>query len=232
MEREQVKEHFRRQASEYDKFMSRIVPDYDFQTRLLIELISFDVDTPIRVLDLGSGPGTLSEPVLATHPHSEVIAFDMTEEMLEKARTRCHRFRSRFSAIAGDYAVDDFGSGFDLILAGLTLHHLDDERRQTAFKRIYFALNDGGAFLAREVVVDDDPFIAEWHYRRWREFMAGNGEDGEYWYRKHVAKDHPAPVEKQMDWLRSAGFSHVACHWRHMNFAVLSAHKSPSAGGL
>ena len=196
MQREQVKEHFRLQASEYDEFMSRIVPDYDFQTRLLIELIPFDVDTSIRVLDLGSGPGTLSEPILAAHPRSEVIAFDLTEEMLDAARMRCHRFRSRFTAIAGVYAVDDFGSGYDLILAGLTLHHLDHEQRQTAFKRIYFALNDGEAFLAREVVADDDPFIAEWHYRTWRKSMAGNGDDGEYWYRNHLAKDHPASVRE------------------------------------
>ena len=229
MEREQVKDHFRRQVHEYEELMRRIVPAYDLQARLLIELIPFDTDTPIRVLDLGSGPGTLSEMVLAAYPRSHVVAFDLTEEMLDAARTRCHRFRDRFSAVAGDYAVDDFGSAYDLILAGLTLHHLDDEQRRMTLVQVFLALSDGGAFLAREVVADDDPFIAEWHYRRWRDFMTRNGEDGKQWYQKHLAKDHPASVKRQLDWLRSAGFPHVACHWRHMNFAILSAHKSASA---
>lgn len=229
MEREQVKDHFRRQAHEYEAFMKRIVPAYDFQTRLLIELIPFDIDTPIRVLDLGSGPGTLSELVLAVYPRSEVVAFDLTDKMLDAARTRCQRFGHRFSAVMGDYAIDDFGSAYDLVLAGLTLHHLNDDQRQMALKQICLALNDGGAFLAREVVADDDPCIAQWHYRRWRDFMTSNGENGQHWYRKHLAKDHPASVKRQLDWLRSAGFSHVACHWQHMNFAVLSAHKSSSA---
>jgi hypothetical protein len=64
MDREQVKEHFRRQVHEYEAFMCRIVPAYEFQTELLIDLIPFDTTAPIRVLDLGSGPGTLSEKVL------------------------------------------------------------------------------------------------------------------------------------------------------------------------
>lgn len=188
MEREKVKDHFRRQVHEYEELMRRLVPAYDLQTHLLIELIPFDVDAPFRVLDLGSGPGTLSEKVLAAYPRSHVVAFDLTEEMLDAARARCHRFGDRFSAVAGDYAVDDFGSAYDLVLAGLTLHHLDDEQRQMTLERICLALNDGGAFLAREVVADDDPFIAEWHYRRWRDFMTRNGEDGEHWYRNHLAK--------------------------------------------
>ena len=81
-------------------------------------------------------------------------------------------------------------------------------------------------FLAREVVADDDPFVADWHYRFWRAFMAEHGEDRDHWFQKHLSKDHPASVEKQLEWLGEIGFSHAACHWRHMNFAVLSAHKN------
>ena len=53
---------------------------------------------------------------------AEVVAFDLTEEMLASARERCGRFADRFSTVAGDYAVDDIGSRYDLVLAGLTLH--------------------------------------------------------------------------------------------------------------
>ena len=226
MERDNVKEHFRRQVHEYEDLMRRIVPEYDLQTQLIIQLIPFDIAASIRVLDLGSGPGTLSEPLLAAYPDATVVAFDLTEEMLAAARKRCSRFGDRFSTVAGDFAEDNFGSSYDVVLAGLTLHHLDNHPRRQALRRIFLALNDRGAFLAREVVADDDPFVAQWHYREWREFMSGNGEDAEQWYRKHLAKDHPVSVEKQLAWLRDTGFSHVACHWRYMNFAILSAHKS------
>ena len=223
---EQVRAHFRAQVPDYEGFMQRIVPGYDLQARLLIDLIPFDAFAPIRVLDLGSGPGILSVMVLERYPNAEVVAFDLTEEMLASARERCRRFGDRFSIVAGDYAGDDIGCRYDLVLAGLTLHHLDDRQRRELFRRLHAALTERGVFLAREVVADDDPFVANWHYRLWRAFMAEHGEDDDYWFRKHVSKDHPASVEKQMAWLRHVGFSHVACHWRHMNFAVLSAHKS------
>lgn len=223
--REQVKAHFRVQVPDYEGFMRRIVPGYDLQTRLLVDLIPFDASAPVRVLDLGSGPGILSALVLERYANAEVVAFDLTEEMLASARERCGRFADPFSTVAGDYAVDDVGSRYDLVLAGLTLHHLDDRQRRDVFRRLHAALTEQGVFLAREVVANDDPFIANWHYRLWRAFMAEHGEDDDYWFRKHLSKDHPASVDKQVAWLKEAGFSHAACHWQHMNFAVLSAHR-------
>ena len=228
MDQQQVKEHFRRQVHEYEDFMGRIVPAYDFQTRLLIDLIPFEISSQINVLDLGSGPGILSERALERYPNATVVAFDLTQEMLESARERCAGFGGRLITRPGNFATDDFGSGYDLILAGLTLHHLDDKQRQAAFQKIFLALKVNGVFLAREAVADDDPFVANWHYRYWREFMSGNGEDGDLWYQMHLSKDHPASVEKQMRWLGNSGFDHIACHWRHMNFAILSAHKMRS----
>ena len=224
--KDQVKAHFRAQVPDYEGFMRRIVPGYDLQTCLLVDLIPFDTLARIRVLDLGSGPGILSALVLERYPNAEVVAFDLTEEMLAAARERCGRFADRFSTVAGDYAVDDVGSRYDLVLAGLTLHHLDDRQRRAVFRRLHAALTDQGVFLAREVVADDDSFVAGWHYRLWRAFMAEHGEDDDHWFRKHLSKDHPASVENQMAWLRDVGFAHVACHWRYMNFAVLSAHKN------
>ena len=226
MEQSQVKDHFRSQVHEYEDLMRRIVPGYDIQSSLLIDLIPFDATAPMRVLDLGSGPGTLAKLVLERYSNAEVVAFDLTEEMLDAARDRCGEFGSRLATVVGNYAVDDVGSSYDLVLAGLTLQHLDDRQRLDVLRRLHAALTRGGVFLAREVVADDDPFVADWHYRWWREFMAEQGEDGDHWFQKHLSKDHPVSVQKQLGWLKSVGFSHAACHWRYMNFAVLSAHKA------
>lgn len=228
MKRAQVKDHFRAQVNEYEALMRRIVPEYDLQTNLLIDLIAFGDSTPIRVLDLGSGPGSLSELVLERYRRAEVVAFDLTAEMLDAARERCHGFGARFLAVEGDFSTDDFGSSYDVILAGLALHHLEDEQRRQAFRRIFAALRPGGVFLVREVTAEDDSYIADWHYRLWRAFMDANGEDGEYWFGKHLQKDHPVSVRQQLGWLTDTGFQHVACHWRYLNFAILSAHKTPT----
>ena len=225
MEQEQVKEHFRKQVADYVGLMGKLIPQYMEQQQFLCELIPFDRDEPIRVLDLGAGPGVLSELVLELYPQATVLAFDLTEGMLEACKQRLSKFEGRFNIRQGDFKTDSFEVGYDVILAGLTLHHLSNKERQKIFSRLYDALTDNGLFLAREIVIDEDPFVTDWHYSLWRSFLRANGEDDTLWYDKHRQKDHPVSVENQLTWLREAGFVRAACHWRYWNFAIISGHK-------
>ena len=226
-----VQEHFRKQVGNYRNFMVGIIPEYQAAQRLLVDLLPFDRREKIRILDLGSGPGTLSELVLERYPQSEVLAFDLTQEMLDSAKFRLSHFGSRFQILQGDYRNKElFGAGYDAILAGMTLHHLTDNERKTGFQDFLLALNPGGIFLSQDIVMDQDPFISEWHYNLWRKFMRDNGEDDSLWYEKHKEKDHPASVESLKSWLIEAGFVHSACHWQYWNFSVISATKDGMHG--
>jgi tRNA (cmo5U34)-methyltransferase len=225
VEQDQVKEHFRKQAADYVGLMERIVPQYQEGQKFLCELIPFDHSRAIRVLDLGCAPGVLSELVLRRYPRAWLLAIDLTEEMLQECKRRLSEFEGRFDVKQGDFKTDSFGSGYDVVLAGLTLHHLTDEEQQQIFSRTYDALKDSGIFLAREVVVDESVFVTDWHYTLWRSFMRANGEDDAFWYERHRQKDYPVSVEKQLAWLRAAGFKHTACHWRYWNGAIISGFK-------
>ncbi len=225
MDEKQVQEHFRKQVGDYAGLMNRIIPEYETGQRFLCELIPFDKGQDIKVLDLGSGPGGLSELALEMYPRANVHAFDLTEEMLLLCQERLSKYEGRVTFQQGDYKRDTVGSGYDVVLAGLTLHHLTDEERKSVFQVIYEALSEDGIFIAREIIVDDDPFITEWHYSIWRNFMKTNGEDDEFWYNKHKGKDHPVSIENQLSWLEETGFKHTACHWRYLNFAIISGRK-------
>lgn len=225
MEQEQVKEHFRKQAADYIGLMQRLIPQYTESGEALCNLIPFERRKAIRVLDLGAGPGVLSELVLQKFEHAQVVVFDLTEEMLQMSARRLAVYDTRVEVVQGDYTKDSFGSGYDVILAGLTLHHLEDAARREIFSKLFASLNAPGIFLAREIVVDGDPSVTDWHYALWRAFMRAGGEDDNFWYAKHREKDHPVSVEKQLDWLRAAGFQSVGCHWRYWNFAILSGAK-------
>lgn len=227
MDDDQVKDHFRRQTADYVGLMERLIPQYVAQQQFLCELIPFDRNSPIRILDLGAGPGVLTEQALQIFPHASAVAFDLTREMLEVCEQRLASLKGRFEVRQGDFKTDPLGENYDVILAGLTLHHVEDEQRRKIFSKLLAALRRGGIFLAREIVTDEDPFVTEWHYALWRSFIRSKGEDDAYWYGKHRQKDHPAPVERQLAWLREAGFEHPACHWRYWNFAIISA-RSPS----
>lgn len=153
--------------------MRRMVPGYDIQSRLLIDLIPFDATAPMRVLDLGSGPGTFAKLVLERYSNAEVVAFDLTEEMLDAARDRCGEFGSRLATVVGNYAADDVGSSYDLVLAGLALQHLDDRQRLDVLRRPQRLPARGGGSLRTGPVLDRGRPAAVRSRRRFGSSAAG-----------------------------------------------------------
>jgi tRNA (cmo5U34)-methyltransferase len=224
MKQQQVKEHFARQADEYEKLMVKLVPQYLFQHQIIHDLLP-DEDREYRVLDLGCGNGILSELVFNKLPRARIVGFDLTDNMLQAYRQKLAPFADRFSLLSGDFRVDPIGSGYDIILAGLTLHHLTWQERRAFYRHLYAALNQGGKFIARDIILDEDRGVTEDHYFQWKKFMLSQGEDPEFWYEKHLEKDHPMSLTDHFSWLQEAGFTKAACHWRLYNFAVTSAEK-------
>jgi SAM-dependent methyltransferase len=204
--------------------MKRLVPFYDEQREMILGLIPFERSEPLRVLDLGCGPGLLAERILAEFTRARLTAFDITEEMLAACRSRLGD-TGRVTYRLGDFRRDDLGSACDLIVASLSLHHLTLAERPGFFRRAHKSLKHGGVLIASEVIVDESPVVRERQYQMWRELMARNGEDGMMWYRKHVEKDHPATLSSLLGMLSDAGFEAAGCFWRYLNFAIISACK-------
>lgn len=224
MKQEQVKEHFAKQADEYEKLMVKLVPQYLEQHEIISSLLPTG-DRSYRVLDLGCGNGILSELVFQKLPHAFVVGFDLTENMLKAFERKMSKYVGKFELRQGDFRADPIGKGYDIIIAGLTLHHLTWKERESFYQRLYSSLNHGGLFLTRDIIIDEDQAIAKAQYAHWKEFMKAQGEDPEFWYSKHIEKDYPMTLSDHFAWLRKAGFHKVACHWRLYNFAITTAEK-------
>jgi len=224
MNQDQVQKHFARQADEYEKLMVKLVPQYLEQNLILYNLLPREVRN-YRVLDLGCGNGILSELVFQKFPQSFVVGFDLTADMLTAYEKKLVHQAGCFELRQGDFRIDPIGEEYDIIIAGLTLHHLTWEERRRFYEILYLALKPGGRFLARDIIIDEDKAVARDHYVYWKEFMKSQGEDPELWYSKHLDKDHPVTLSDHFAWLRQAGFSKVACHWRLYNFAITAAQK-------
>ena len=224
MKQPQVKEHFAKQADEYESLMVRLVPYYLEQHRIIRELFPDD-DKEYRVLDLGCGNGVLSEVVFSKLPRAYIVAFDLTENMLQAYEKKLKKHAGAFELKAGDFRTDPIGNGYDVVVAGLTLHHLTWKEREEFYKTIFRSMNNQGLFIARDVIIDEDEKIKHQHYELWKNHMRSNGEDPDFWYAKHMEKDHPVTLSNHFTWLKKAGFSTVACHWQLYNFAITSAAK-------
>src|SRR6185437_6844047 len=82
METDSSQPRFDPLAADYETLIHRLVPYYQKQNSLMMDLIPLDRQAPFRALDLGCGPGVLSRLLLDTFPNAQVTAFDTSPVML------------------------------------------------------------------------------------------------------------------------------------------------------
>jgi SAM-dependent methyltransferase len=106
----------------------------------------------LRILDIacGSGDVTLALHRLAARAGYEVetTGWDISPVAVQRARERAGSRGANVTFEVADALGDDTGSGFDLVVASLFLHHLDNEAAQRLLSRM--------ATLARGCVAVDD----------------------------------------------------------------------------
>src|SRR5439155_6269558 len=136
--------------------MRRLIPFYDEQRDLMLSLIPFERVAPLRVLDLGCGPGLLAYDILRGFPNATLTLFDLTAEMIDACRARVEG-SDRVTYRLGDFRTEVFGDDYHVVVASLSLHHLERSERPSFFERVYRSLAPGGHFIAAEVIVDESP---------------------------------------------------------------------------
>ncbi|MEM9538208.1 MAG: class I SAM-dependent methyltransferase [Cyanobacteria bacterium P01_E01_bin.42] len=220
-----VKTDFETFAFDYDGLIPKLIPHYREQHQLMVDLIPCDRATSLKVLDLGTGTGILSYFILKNFANAKIFALDLAKNMLEVARKNLAEYSDRITFQRGDFSECDLGTGYDLIISGLAIHHLDDPQKQRLFATIFQALKPGGIFLDRDIVLGATPALTQQYEQLWRDYIASNGEDSQRWFKSYLEQDIPASSEDQIQWLKEVGFVDVSCHWRYLNFAIFGGCK-------
>jgi malonyl-CoA O-methyltransferase len=118
------------------------------QERVRSELIGRldDINlAPQAILDLGAGTGHASRALKRRYPAALVIAADIAQGMLERAR-RQSRFLRRFERVRADAYTLPFRDGsFALVFSSLMLQWCDD--LDAVFAEIARVLKPGGALI-------------------------------------------------------------------------------------
>ena len=223
MQTEKVYNTFNQAAFDYDSLIPKIIPFYHEQHEVILALIGDR--QPRNVLDLGAGTGVLANLVLRAFPAARVTVFDLAENMLTACQQNLDQYGDRVQLRQGNFAIDDVGMGYDLIVSGLAVHHLDGAGKQRLFHQLGRALNPGGLLLIRDLVTGATPQLTQQYAALWRDYMTANGQDADYYWAKSQDEDLPSTVEEQLQWLADSGFVEVGCHWRYLNFAIFGGQK-------
>jgi ubiquinone/menaquinone biosynthesis C-methylase UbiE len=111
------------------------------------------------VLDVACGPGILSAAIAKTA--RDVVAFDLTPQMLEKAAQRCGAARlgnvSFREGTANELPFAD--AAFDAVVTRLSVHHFDRPNR--VMSEIFRVLRPGGSFVIADVISSELPAESE-----------------------------------------------------------------------
>jgi ubiquinone/menaquinone biosynthesis C-methylase UbiE len=142
---QRVRDEITRQAETFSA--SPAITDQALAQRIIAAL---GEDATGAVLDVACGPGVLSAAVAETA--CEVVAFDLTPLMLEKAAQRCAAAgRDNVSFREGNAAEMPFAdAAFDAVVTRLSVHHFDQPAR--VFAEIFRVLRPGGSFVVADVV--------------------------------------------------------------------------------
>jgi len=106
-----------------------------------------------RYLDVGCGPGIVTQKIARQHPDVEIVGNDNSAEMLKLAQQELpNDLKDRIRFTEGDACkLDTFKElgKFDLIYSTFTMHHWDNA--ELAIKNLFSLINDNGLLYIHDL---------------------------------------------------------------------------------
>lgn len=235
----------------YDEHAELAIPGYREMHTVLVDLLGGvwrSDDAALRVLDLGAGTGKTTTAVLRKFRKAHAVCIDLFDEMLSHAADRFAQedgMRERVELRSADFMTADLGSGFDVCVSALAIHHQDPAGKRSLFRKVYRALRPGGYFCMIDWVKFREQWkneaalaAAESHVRialeradresrqRIPDSVASNWTAvADAWVEHWRTKNLPDTEDDLCSWLGAAGFREFFCPVRHFGMAFIYAVK-------
>ena len=149
-----------------------------------------------KILDLGGGTGLELIHLFELFPEAEVTVIDITENMLEKLKTR--NFAGKVKTICGDFFEVPFGEDFDAVITTSAFHHFKKNEKIQLLEKIKECLKEGGQFINCDLIA-----LSPEEEAAQLEELENNTNDT-----KHI--DTPLTIENEIDALEKSGFKQIS----------------------
>lgn len=204
----------------FDNMLERSIPDYHGMRSLTTALACRYAQPGTAIVDLGCSRGAALAPIMNRLGDQNIyVGVEVSAPMREAAATTLPR---------ATILDTDLRDGFpphtsSVTLAVLTLQFTPIEYRQRIIQDIYDHLLPGGAFLLVEKVLGDDHHIDSTLVDIYYALKGDNGYTAEQINTKRKSLEGvlvPVTTRWNEHLLQRAGFRHIDCYWRHLNFAA------------
>ncbi|MBI5208581.1 MAG: class I SAM-dependent methyltransferase [Elusimicrobia bacterium] len=226
----------RERADEYAALM-RLAGGKWYQDMLgaAVQALFLPQRPPSSILELGVGTGNLASRILRRFPRARLCGLDASEAMLGKARRRLGRWRGRVELMRRRFGGGRWSDGlprFDAAISTIAIHHLRDAAKRRLYREVAGLLGPGGVFVHGDAIRPDQPPLRKANDLMWASYIKGRfvtlkREDRSIasilrWIdaTRDAEGDRPSSLERQLRWLREAGFVRVDCFWKNFGFAV------------
>jgi tRNA (cmo5U34)-methyltransferase len=221
------RQHFDLMADQYDELFVTHMHTYDTTHEMILTMLPFPREDVLRVLELGVGTGNLTSKVLDCFPQSTVVGYDLSSEMLARARAKLASVGARVQLHEGDISQIVFPGPFDAVISAIAVHHVPPPTKPILFHRLYDALRPGGALVLGDAFQAATPTLGE----RYRDLsMAALARQGimetpvSDAYRRRNSQPSggsSTSLQKYLLWMQQARFVNVDCVWKHFGRAVV-----------
>ncbi|ETW96192.1 MAG: hypothetical protein ETSY1_27655 [Candidatus Entotheonella factor] len=221
------RQHFDLMADQYDELFITHMHAYDLTHEIILNMLPFSPQATIRVLELGLGTGNLTQKLLDRFPHSTMVGYDLSGEMLARARAKLAGASARVELHQGDLSRVAFEGPFDAVISAIAVHHVPPPDKPGLFQRLYDALRPGGVLVLGDSFQAATPALSE----RYRELSkAGLEREGIVEtpvytaYRSRNSQPSGGSsthLQAYLQWMEQAGFDNVDCVWKYLSRAVV-----------
>lgn len=133
-------------------FLGTIDPTRERRMEAILSVLGTTVRPPVRVLDLGTGPGPLVERVLRQFPGSQVVGVDLDPVLLRVGEVAMAPNGSRVAWVLTDIRREDWSAGlptgrFDAVVSSLALHWLEEAELRRLYRDLHQLLRPGGLLI-------------------------------------------------------------------------------------
>jgi tRNA (cmo5U34)-methyltransferase len=204
------------------------------QRRLMADLLPFGDDEEFTFLDLGAGTGAASRAILERHPRATAVLADFSAQMMAAGEPQMRSYAGRYRTVEFDMTTGEWPAGIpgqlDAIVTSMCVHHLTDERKQGLFGEIFGHLVPGGWYFNYDPVSAPDPAVGQIWER------IGDRENPEAAHRRHhrTAEEQARwenhvryiiPLDQQLKYLRSAGFTGIDIFWKKLENVIYGGYR-------